>query len=47
MVKLPFKQAIIDRRGNYTNYRAFFIHGDMASRRVGDKLPFDYEPPKR
>lgn len=45
MVKLPFKQAIIDRRGNYTNYRAFFIHGDMASRRVGDKLPFDYEPP--
>ncbi|GAA4098735.1 carboxypeptidase-like regulatory domain-containing protein [Mucilaginibacter panaciglaebae] len=45
MVKLPFKQAVIDRRGNYTNYRAFFIHGDMASRRVGDKLPFDYEPP--
>ncbi|MFD2873517.1 carboxypeptidase-like regulatory domain-containing protein [Mucilaginibacter ximonensis] len=45
MVKLPFKQAIIDRRGNYTNYRAFFIHGDMASRRIGDKLPFDYEPP--
>lgn len=45
MVKLPFKQAIIDSRGNYTNYRAFFIHGDMASRRVGDKLPFDYMPP--
>lgn len=47
MVKLPFKQALIDRRGNYTNYRAFFIHGDMASRRVGDKLPFDYEPPAK
>ena len=45
LVKLPFKQAIIDYRGNYTNYRAFFIHGDMASRRVGDKLPFDYAPP--
>lgn len=47
MIKLPFKQAVIDRRGNYTNYRAFFIHGDMASRRVGDKLPFDYEPPAK
>lgn len=47
MVKLPFKQAVIDRRGNYTNYRAFFIHGDMASRRIGDKLPFDYEPPAK
>jgi hypothetical protein len=45
MVKLPFKQALIDRKGNYVNYRAFFIHGDMASRRIGDKLPFDYEPP--
>lgn len=45
MVKLPFKQALIDRKGNYTNYRAFFIHGDMASRRLGDRLPFDYEPP--
>ncbi|WP_214072544.1 carboxypeptidase-like regulatory domain-containing protein [Mucilaginibacter sp. dw_454] len=47
MVKLPFKQAIIDRKGNYTNYRAFFIHGDMATKRVGDKLPFEYEPPAK
>lgn len=47
MVKLPFKQAIIDGKGNYTNYRAFFIHGDMASRRIGDKLPFDYQPPAK
>lgn len=44
IIRMPFKEAIIDRKGSYTDYRAFYIHGHMARRRVGDQLPFEYQP---
>jgi hypothetical protein len=44
IIRLPLKEAIIDRKGSYTDYRAFYIHGNMARRRVGDQLPFEYQP---
>lgn len=44
IIRLPFKEAIIDRKGSYTDYRAFYIHGNLARRRVGDQLPFEYQP---
>jgi hypothetical protein len=44
IIRMPFKEAIIDRKGSYTDYRAFYIHGNMARRRVGDQLPFEYQP---
>ncbi len=45
IIRMPFKEAIIDRKGSYTDYRAFYIHGSLARRRVGDQLPFEYQPP--
>jgi hypothetical protein len=44
IIRMPFKEAIIDRKGSYTDYRAFYIHGNLARRRVGDQLPFEYQP---
>jgi hypothetical protein len=44
IIRLPLKEAIIDRKGSYTDYRAFYIHGNLARRRVGDQLPFEYQP---
>jgi hypothetical protein len=45
IIRMPFKEAIVDRKGSYTDYRAFYIHGNMARRRLGDQLPFEYQPP--
>lgn len=45
VIKLTSAEAIIDNRGNYTDYRAFFIRGGLAAKRVGDQLPFEYVPP--
>jgi hypothetical protein len=44
IIRMPLKEAIIDRKGSYTDYRAFYIHGNMARRRIGDQLPFEYQP---
>jgi hypothetical protein len=38
------KEAIIDRRGSYADYRTFLIKGDWSKIRIGDQLPFEYQP---
>lgn len=43
-VKLYLKEAIIDRRGSYADYRTFLIKGDWSRRRIGDQLPVEYQP---
>ncbi|MDB5158604.1 MAG: hypothetical protein JWR50_3311 [Mucilaginibacter sp.] len=45
VIKLTSAEATIDNRGNYTDYRAFFIRGNLAAKRIGDQLPFEYQPP--
>ncbi|MDB5002214.1 MAG: hypothetical protein JWQ34_439, partial [Mucilaginibacter sp.] len=45
VVNLGLKEAIIDRKGSYTDYRDFFIHGNWARARVADQLPVEYQPP--
>jgi hypothetical protein len=46
IIVLYLKEAIIDRKGSYTDYRDFFIEGNWGNKRVGDQLPFEYQPPK-
>ncbi|MDB5158605.1 MAG: hypothetical protein JWR50_3312 [Mucilaginibacter sp.] len=45
---LYLKEAAIDARGSvFTGYiRTFLIRGDWANKRIGDQLPFEYQPPK-
>ncbi|MFD2145029.1 hypothetical protein [Mucilaginibacter antarcticus] len=43
-VKLFLSKAIIDSRGSHSDYRDFFIEGNLAQKRVGDQLPFEYQP---
>jgi hypothetical protein len=45
MLKLALHEAIIDKKGSYTDYRDFFIQGYWARARVGDQLPVEYIPP--
>jgi len=45
ILKLVTSQAIIDKKGSYTDYHDFFIQGYWASARVGDQLPIEYKPP--
>lgn len=45
MLKLALQEAIIDKKGSYTDYRDFFIQGYWARARVGDQLPVEYIPP--
>ena len=45
LLKLNLEEAIVDRKGNCSDYRTFFIQGDWAGRRIGDQLPYEYEPP--
>jgi hypothetical protein len=42
---LNLKEAIIDAKGNYTDYRTFFLRKSWSRKRVGDQLPFEYQPP--
>lgn len=46
LIKLLLNEVVIDRKGNYVNYRAFIIHGNLARKRIGDQLPSEYQPPK-
>jgi hypothetical protein len=41
----PTDQAIIDKKGSYTDYRNFFIKGYWAKARMGDELPVEYVSP--
>jgi hypothetical protein len=45
LLKLFTDQAIIDKKGSYTDYRNFFIEGYWANARMGDELPEEYMPP--
>jgi hypothetical protein len=45
IIKLALPEAVIDRKGSYTDYRDFFIQGNWARARVGDQLPVEYQPP--
>jgi len=45
VLRLATDQSIIDKKGSYTDYRDFFIHGYWANARVGDQLPVEYKPP--
>jgi hypothetical protein len=45
LLKLYTDQAIIDKKGSYTDYRNFFIEGYWANARMGDELPEEYMPP--
>lgn len=44
VLQLALKEAIIDSRGSFTNYRAFLMRGHWGDTRVGDQLPFEYQP---
>ncbi|MBC7400294.1 MAG: carboxypeptidase-like regulatory domain-containing protein [Mucilaginibacter sp.] len=45
ILKLYLPKAIIDRKGNYTDYRTFLCQGNWGKKRIGDQLPFEYQPP--
>lgn len=46
-IKLYAKEAIIDRRGAHHDFRDFLVEGDLAKYRVGDQLPYEYQPPAK
>lgn len=37
--------ARVDSRGSYTDYKELLIQGFWGEKRVGDQLPFEYNPP--
>jgi hypothetical protein len=45
ILTLYLPKAIVDRKGSYTDYRTFLVQGNWGKRRVGDQLPFEYQPP--
>jgi hypothetical protein len=45
-IALYLKDAVIDKKGNHSNYRDFFLEGTWGEMRVADQLPFEYQPPK-
>jgi hypothetical protein len=47
VIKLFLDEAIIDRKGSYTDYRAFYAEGVFGRKRVGDQLPVEYQPPAK
>lgn len=44
IVRLYLDEAIIDSKGSYVDYRSFFIQGFWGGKRIGDQLPFEYNP---
>jgi len=44
-IKLYTPEAVIDHRGAHRDFRDFLIDGKLARNRVGDQLPYEYEPP--
>jgi hypothetical protein len=45
IVNLNLKEAIIDRKGSYADYRTFLLQGYWGRKRIGNQLPFEYQPP--
>lgn len=44
IMQLYLENAIIDRKGSYVDYRSFYIQGYWGKMRIGDQLPFEYQP---
>jgi len=44
VMRLFLPNAIVDQKGSYVDYRSFFIQGFWGKRRIGDQLPFEYQP---
>jgi hypothetical protein len=47
IIRLFTKEAVIDRQGAHRDFRDFLIEGNLAKYRVGDQLPFEYQPPAK
>jgi hypothetical protein len=45
LLRLATNQALIDKKGSYTDFRNFFIKGYWGQARMGDELPVDYISP--
>lgn len=44
VLNLYLKEAVIDSRGNYVDYRTFLLQGLWGRRGIADQLPFEYQP---
>ncbi|MES2807477.1 MAG: carboxypeptidase-like regulatory domain-containing protein [Bacteroidota bacterium] len=44
VLNLYLKEAVIDQRGNYVDYRSFLVQGLWGRRGIADQLPFEYQP---
>ncbi|RZK79756.1 MAG: carboxypeptidase-like regulatory domain-containing protein [Pedobacter sp.] len=44
IMALFLPNAIIDKKGSYVDYKSFFIQGFWGRNRIGDQLPFEYQP---
>ncbi|WP_285008896.1 carboxypeptidase-like regulatory domain-containing protein [Pedobacter faecalis] len=44
IMKPYLKQAKIDAKGSYVDYRSFLISGFWGRKRIGDQLPYEYQP---
>ncbi|GAB3932621.1 carboxypeptidase-like regulatory domain-containing protein [Mucilaginibacter myungsuensis] len=45
VINLYLPEAVIDSRGSYVNFRSFLIQGYWGRKRMGDQVPFEYQPP--
>ncbi|MES2455770.1 MAG: carboxypeptidase-like regulatory domain-containing protein [Bacteroidota bacterium] len=45
LLQLYLKDALIDEKGSLGHYNTFFIEGFWGEKRLGDRLPFEYNPP--
>ncbi|MGF7079377.1 carboxypeptidase-like regulatory domain-containing protein [Mucilaginibacter sp. UYCu711] len=44
VVKMYLDFTVVDRNGNYLDYRSFLLEGLWNELQVGDRLPFTYQP---
>jgi hypothetical protein len=44
VVKMYLDFTVVDRNGNYLDYRSFLLEGLWNQLQVGDRLPFTYQP---
>jgi hypothetical protein len=44
IMSLFLDNAILDKKGSYVDYRSFYIQGYWGKKRLGDQLPFEYQP---
>lgn len=38
------KHTLVDSKGNYVDYKSFYVLGFWGGKRIGDRLPFEYQP---